>query len=242
MKKSKKNTNKREILKHIDFTFLTITFILFVFFYYYYYTKFEDLNNITTLFNFMPKKNYSRLDENNEKIIENNFKLDEDIKIEILKEKIERNSILFPFLFQFISFSYDNCGNNNSYLNKIFDEEINYHKINKNNICCLFIYCNNFIFIIFRGTDNFTNIKDDLDIFEKDIFLFDKNNKEKTGNLHSGFYNIYDKFEPTLIRLINSYKNNVKKVLILGHSLGGALTNIAICFLHLFQFKTPILA
>lgn len=177
-------------------------------------------------------KEYQKLHDNSEKISENYFKYDNNIEKELQKDTIQRDSILFPFLFQLISFSYIQCGDNEAYLNNIFNEEdINYYNLQVNDNCCLVIVYKNTAFIIFRGTKNFNNVLNDLNIYKKDIFLIEEKNKLKTGKLHSGFYIIYDVFEPSLIKLLNTYKEQIEKVVIIGHSLGGALSNIAITFL-----------
>jgi predicted esterase YcpF (UPF0227 family) len=96
----------------------------------------------------------------------------------------------------------------------------------------------------FRGTSNFNEALSDANFFNKSVTIGGLN-----LNVHSGFYNIFQHMESQIHNLIEKFMagGNVKKILITGHSLGGAIASIAAPYvrqisdvpINLITFEAP---
>lgn len=93
--------------------------------------------------------------------------------------------------------------------------------------CFLFVL-NNMIYIVFRGTSSFQDMKQDIKIMlvpsERCSFSFMKNIK-----VHKGFLEQYESIRDSIISqtIHLSEKYNINTFVVCGHSLGGGLATIA---------------
>lgn len=97
---------------------------------------------------------------------------------------------------------------------------------------CVFAKKDNDIFLIFRGTSEFKDVKADLKFSKKDFEGF---------KAHKGFVKTFDEIKDTVFEYVtknfanSDYLGN-GRVYIMGHSLGGALAQLCAVFLSI---KTP---
>jgi predicted lipase len=89
------------------------------------------------------------------------------------------------------------------------------------------------LYLMFAGTYPGTTLIDAFDIRYDNVYLGDTNTK---CNVHKGFNNVHRKYIlPTLEEindnLNNNLNNNVKKIVLAGYSLGGALAILSLNYL-----------
>lgn len=93
--------------------------------------------------------------------------------------------------------------------------------------CYVLLTNNNELIFSFRGSDSFHDLLQNFKL--QPIKLF-KNNKIIDKNdlyFHSGYYNLYCSIADDIIKYIQEYKKQYKKITFVGYSLGGSLAVLA---------------
>lgn len=80
---------------------------------------------------------------------------------------------------------------------------------------------NDTYFLSFAGTNDWKNLVSDMRFWQKSIPY---NNKQTTIRLHRGFYEAYLTVRKDILDFVE--KNNVKKIILTGHSFGAAMATL----------------